>query len=116
MIPVINRSVVLVLPKSPYADWALGLDNDEPLFDLEQTRAEPVAFLVDENLDGVFEPSLYLQKHWQQIANHQFSSWSQNESTWPYLKSFAEFEKWFEYLVAEMAYDLGVVSLERDSE
>ncbi|MHB1158312.1 MAG: hypothetical protein ACYC26_15920 [Phycisphaerales bacterium] len=59
----VERSVIIVRPQQPFADWANSVDTDMPRFNLEDERAEPNAYLVDTQLADDLFGSVLLAFH-----------------------------------------------------
>ncbi len=52
----INRSVIKILPKRPYIDWANSFDDDGPPMDLQLIHATPL--LIPEEYSRVLTGAL----------------------------------------------------------
>lgn len=91
----VERSVVIVRPRQPYADWANGIDDDAPRFDLSTHRNEPTAYLVD-NPDDLDDLDAVLRKCWRDIFEEELDGWMRDPECWPGNRSFSIFKQWFD--------------------
>ena len=109
-LPVINRSLIIVLMKQPYVDWANNLPDqseselNEPLT-LEDVNQDPGAFLIPEIFDNE-ELDAYLENSWRLIFETQLSDWTSNQKVWPKDLSYVVFNQWFGITLNSMVTDL----------
>lgn len=99
---MINRAVVIVRPKQPFIDWALGLDDSgvAPSVDGEKT-----IYLVPEYGDDI-EGIEVLSQGYDIIFEQELDGWHTDESAWPKNRSFSMFREWFEIEMHSLVLDL----------
>lgn len=106
--PVINRSVLLVVPNQPFYDWSDALTPNFPTTDLNQVR-EYNSYLVK---DGILVDELEeeLQDYWERIFINELFTYSDDHSRYPEL-SWQLFVEWFDCYISNFANDLTDVPL-----
>ena len=90
----INRSVILVKPKSPYIEWANSLDEDGPKLNIEKPYDENTIYLVDE-IGYQSDIEKVIKKHYAKIFEYELFSWHRREEDWPQQRDLRTFRKWF---------------------
>lgn len=109
----INRSIITITHLKPYLDWGKSLDTGENI----PVPKDGNAYLMEEIATGTAEEvEFYLKKHWREIADEEFESWSRLPSEWPKLNSLADFKKYFTFEHRELVFDLCDHLLRRDYE
>lgn len=106
MPPSLNRLLVLVTPKAPFAEWAARADpKDKTPPTLADVRRESTAYLIEE---CVMEPEYLraLKRHFHDIFENELAGWYTLEETWPKNLSFAVFQEWFDFSFVSMIHDL----------
>jgi hypothetical protein len=108
--PVVNRSLMLIIFRQPYVDWANQLpdrsesEHDEP-HTIESINQEPTACLVPEIFDDD-ELEAFLERMWVPLFEKELASWCTDEKLWPKKRSFKMFTEWFEISFSSMVFDL----------
>ncbi len=104
----INRSVVIVRPKSAFIEWlgqveqALGDELSRPNLEEEGT-----AYLIpDETINDAAQAVRYIEARWRDLFEHFLIGWVVEESLWPQKRSLKMFREWFECIYAGMVWDL----------
>ena len=102
---VINRSVLIVLPKQPFLDWLHTADLTSESLTLEDLRHEPSIYLLPARDT---EPDLEkcLKRVCRAIFEEQLDGWYRVEELWPPDRSITVFREWFEYRFHSMPIDL----------
>ena len=90
---MINRGAIIVRPKEPYIDWAIGLD-DSGLKPGEDD--EPTIYLIPE-YENDLEAIEVLSKCFDIIFETELQNWHTDESAWPKNRTFSLFRKWFSF-------------------
>lgn len=101
----INRSVLIVRPKQPYIDWANSMNDGRPLADLKSMRKNPNPFLVDEIF---YQDDLthIIDEHWETLFEIQLNNRMRDPDVWPEVLTREMFEKWFDYELFDMVWDI----------
>lgn len=102
---LVNRSVLIIRPKKPFADWAQSVKQEEPLYSLERHRRDCTAFLVAE-IESDDDEEKIVQTVYQQIFEHELSSWITDESAWPKKRDLLLFQEWFDVEFSSIVVDL----------
>jgi len=102
---VLNRSVLIVLPKQPFLDWLHGADPTSVSLAIEDLRRDPSVYLLPAR---DMHPDLEkdLKRFFKVIFEEQLDGWYRDEKLWPKDRSFANFREWFEYKFHTMPNDL----------
>lgn len=108
---MLNRSAVVVRPKQPYIDWALGLDDSGLAPTADDERA---VYLIPEYDDDV-EAMEILSQAYDIIFEAELDAWHTDESAWPKNRTFAMFREWFEVEFHSMVDDLCGYELSDDN-
>jgi len=100
-ISVINRGVILIVPKKPFYDWANNLTPGDAVnaegFD------EYSSYLIT---DDFTSSDKVVEKYYKKIFEEQLMGMWTNEQDWPQNRSFKLFKEWFNYYVSSMVIDL----------
>ncbi len=108
---VINRSLLLVRVKKPYASWANSFDDDGPRLNLAEHRKDANAYLVVDYA-GTGDAGELVELHWEEIFEYELNAWMRDPSTWPSNRTLRMFRQWFDVEFASMVFDLGEEPLE----
>lgn len=100
---MINRSVVLVIPKKPFFDWEKYVFPDQP--SIEENLDEYSSYLLS---DGIlpFEPQKALKPYWKDIFENELFDICIDESTWPQKRTWKLFTEWFDLKFSTVVHDL----------
>ncbi len=79
---VINRSLLLVRGKKPYATWANSFDDDGPRLNLAEHRKDANAYLVVD-YTGTGDAGELVELHWEEIFEYELNAWMRDPATWP---------------------------------
>ena len=99
----INRGVIVVIPKMPFYDWVNKLDPENPVnpSDFEEHNS----YLVRDNIDDLEK---LIKKYYKIIfENECFGMWTDPDD-WPEKMTLNLFQKWFDYHISSVVYDLEV--------
>jgi hypothetical protein len=106
MPPSLNRLLVLVTPKAPFAEWVAHTDpKDKSPPTLADVRREPTAYLIEECAMEHEYPRA-LKRHFREIFENELAGWYTLEESWPRNRSFAMFQEWFDFSFVSMINDL----------
>lgn len=107
----LNRLLVIVTPKEPFADWVAGTDpEDKSPPTLAEIRNEPTAYLVEE-CDMEDEYPRALKRHFGKIFENELADWYTAEEAWPKNRTFAMFKEWFDVSFVSVINDLAAEPL-----
>ena len=101
--PMVNRAVVLVIPKQPFYDWDKTVFPDTAL--MEVNRDEYNSYLIKDSILP-FEPQKALKNDWQWIFENELFGICTDESTWPEKRTWKLFNEWFELKFSTVILDL----------
>lgn len=89
---MLNRGALIVRPKQPYLNWALGLDDSGLVPDQndEKTIYLIPSFEDDEDAWRIVE-NIYAE-----VFDRELQGWHTDESAWPPNRHFAMFKEWFD--------------------
>ena len=104
----INRSLLVVLAKQPYAQWANSTKG--PTLSLEEHRELATAYLVPE-IESDKQKARILKDHFELIFENELSAWSLDKTEWPMI-NYSKFQDWFEIQVFELVLDAADSQLE----
>lgn len=85
---LVNRGFIFVKAKPAFIKWAQQIDP-ELLID---EQAEGSVYLIEEEF---WDDELILKQYAKKIASQEFSSITEDETTWPKWTELAEFEAFF---------------------
>ncbi len=108
---VINRSLLLVRGKKPYATWANSLDDDGPRLNLTEHRKDANAYLVVDYA-GTGDADEWVELHWEEIFEYELNAWMRDPSTWPTYRTLKMVRQWFDVVIASFVFDLWEEPLE----
>ncbi len=99
---MLNRAVLVVRPKKPYIDWAVGLDDSGLVPDPDD---DVTAYLIPEYEDDV-EAEEILALVYSEIFERQLDEWHTLEADWPKNRTLAMFKEWFHIELHSVVEDL----------
>ncbi len=111
--PDINRSALIVKVKKPFIDWLIytSKEYDPPGQELKPEDLEIEGFdskyvYLIPVYDQLNEYQKFLKKHFAEIFEHELSGWYTDPEMWPKDRSWKVFEKWFDYEIQSMVFDM----------
>jgi hypothetical protein len=107
----VNRTLVFIRPRNPYADWANSVDDAGPRYILDEHPG--TAYLLPDNLD-MEELNQFVRDNYRALFEDELDSWCSDPSRWPEDRSQKRFQEWFEVGVADLVYDLDPEDLETE--
>ncbi len=99
---MLNRSVLIVRPKQPYLDWAVGLDDSGLVPDAE---GEQTVYLVPE-IEDDDQADRVLERVYGEIFERELYGWHTDEAAWPKNRTLSMFRKWFEIEMHSLVEDI----------
>lgn len=104
-----DRSLAILKPKQPLLDWLRQLEQEPPLFTLDDLRRHGTALLIPEYDDE--ESALrYIYANAVELLEFELEFWCpERKSAWPEHRTVELFKDWFdvEIHLVVMAYDNG---------
>ncbi len=103
ILPTINRSVLIVIPKKPFYDWSNALFPNS-----EQTTVADVdehnSYLLEDEL-FIDDPKKELKTYWKTIFLNELYGQCMDDETFPAL-SWELFTQWFDFYRSSVVSDL----------
>jgi hypothetical protein len=93
---------VIIKPKQPFIDWIKSQDQNSEMPE-EKHDFKSVYLLAEEDAD---DWNKYVKKEYLWIFNNELEGWNNDAHTWPINKTWDTFNKWFDFEVQTMIYDL----------
>lgn len=111
---VLNRVVVVVLPKAPLIEWVNQPSmRTRPSVSLDVARADPNVFLIPTQADEFEAPgALWLDEHWDRLFERVLRDWSDDTTRWPRARTKALFEQWCEVKTYSVVFDCSTQALQ----
>jgi len=108
---LINRAVVVLTPKQPYADWANRTRDEAPPTSLEETRRSAIAFLIP-GFELTQDMERYISDHAEEMFTRALADWDEDRSRWPQRRNHLLLREWFDVDLHDLVIDLAVEPLE----
>jgi len=106
--PIVNRSVLILRFKQPYADWANKIDASEgekTVSTLETLNSDLNSYLIPEIFDYM-DLELFIEKYWIILFELQLAGWTTDKKLWPQKRTLKIFNEWFEWQCGSLVMDL----------
>lgn len=100
---MINRAIVMVIPKQPFYDWDKAVFPDTT--PMEENRVEFNSYLLKDSILPI-EPQKALKNDWKWILENELFGICTDESTWPEKRTWKLFNQWFELKFSTVILDL----------
>ena len=100
----LNRSVLFVLPKEPFAAWV----RQDPEFGdttLASLRDEGTAYLLPDVYSSD-DQEVLISEFWEDIFEFELESWSTDQNEWPSNRTVTMFNEWFELKFSSLCIDI----------
>lgn len=91
----VDRSVAVIKPKQPFADWLNQAPDNELELSLESLRADCTVLLIPE-FDEPEEGVAYLDEIADKLFEMELSTWYDDPAVWPTDRSLKAFWEWFD--------------------
>jgi len=104
----INRAAVVVRPKAPFFDWARTLEGGLPNSVKPWTSVYLFEIPDDDDFDTV------VRERFLEVFEEQLESWHLVVDHWPAPRTYAMFEQWFDFEIAEPVRDLDESDIEHE--
>lgn len=102
---ILHRTALTITRNQPYADWAKRPSDDQSAPVLYRDDLPRTVYLVP-----VIDPFITLEKlldeFWRDIFEEELAAWSEDEATWPALRTREMFDRWFAVEFTDAVVDL----------
>ncbi|HNU62771.1 MAG TPA: hypothetical protein PLX24_09605 [Bacteroidales bacterium] len=98
----INRSAMVIIPKKPFKDWLLSIDQGAAHWDI--TEDADVYLLPD--FEEIEEAERWLEINFDLFFSDQLNNWYTAKKLWPKNRTFKMFKEWFDYSLHTMVWDI----------
>jgi len=99
----INRTLLIVIPKKPFLDWAKSFENGEDKFDFDGGYYS--AYLISEKYDE-FNYKNYLKNNHLDIFEEELYATIRDTDLWPQKRDFKTYNEWFDTQACDTVFDL----------
>ena len=99
----LNRSAILITPKTPYIAWANSLDDGSRYEDALEDEAPPV--FLGPDTDTIEEVEKFVDRHFALFFEHWLNDWCTDPALWPQRRTRKMFRDWFEVRISSMVID-----------
>ena len=115
---VLNRVVVVVLPRAPLVKWINDVGPAEAgVVTLEDAREDPTSLLVPVRRDELDERGQkWLRQNWRFVFEQTLHDWYVDETMWPRSRTKKMFEEWIEVRMHSIVLDCSRLPLEYDED
>lgn len=101
-------TLLIVIPKKPYLEWAKSFENGEP----DCNRSEHYSgYLISEKYDE-FNYKNYLKNHYLDIFEEELYSMIRDPDLWPQKRDLKTYNKWFDTHACDVVFDLSKEPIE----
>ena len=107
----LNRSAIVLTPKKPFLDWIRGADPSNRELTMADLENDPSVYLFPA-FSFDHEMVDHLKVSCAEIFGQELESWDRMQESWRKDRSFAVFQRWFDYRIHSMIFDLGDERLE----
>lgn len=107
---VVNRGLVLILPKAPFLSWVQELLGADAPMTLGELRQDATALLITEFEDDRAGKRC-IRRMWQAIFEHELAAWEQDPTNWPANRTYQLFQAWIEIDLHSMVLDAADTAL-----
>lgn len=116
---LVNRSVVIIKPRQPYADWVnslpeAGEERSEPIT-LEELHQDCTTLLAPEAATPA-DLQAFLEDIKIELFEMELETLTDNLLEWPRERTSELFDEWFELEIHTTVYDIVVGPLEREDD
>jgi hypothetical protein len=97
----INRNAIVIKPRRPLFDWINKIYPDSPVASVE----EGSVYLIKEKSSNE-QIANWIKKNFDQIFQNELNGWHTDDEHWPRNRTFEMFQKWFDFDIHSMIWDL----------
>jgi len=99
-IQVLNRSVIIIIPRQPFFEWVNSLDPENPMTSENFTERTAYLIKVTDNLESA------VKKQYAIIFESELNGMWTDPNDWPKDRSFNVFKEWFTWHIGSLVFDL----------
>ena len=107
----INRTLLIVIPKKPFLDWAKSSEYGEPEFNFDEGYYS--AYLIPEKYDE-YNYKNYLKKHYLDIFEEKLYSMIRDPDLWPQKRDLKTYNEWFDTKACDTVFDLSNEPIDKE--
>lgn len=100
---ILNRGLLLVVPRQPFLDWANDLEHHGPDFHLDE--GIPAAYLIP-HFGTLDEVDRYVAEVHGRIFEEELAAWTEDPEVWPEKRGLERFYEWFSVEYTDLVADL----------
>ena len=105
---MLNRILVLVIPKKPFYDWERNVFPD--LAPMDPNENDYDSFLLNKTYSKIDLKEI-LKEEWEWIFESQLHGICTDDSRWPKKRTWKMFTDWFDIKCSTIVVDLGTESM-----
>ena len=109
----LNRDLLVVRPRAPYAEWARSVYDDEGVAEPEDTLEWVTSFLLPQ-FEFEDDAMAWLAENCDVIFEMMLNDWLMVPELWPEDRGWEAFQRWFSFERIETAWDLVDAPLSSD--
>ncbi len=91
----INKSVAIIIPKKPFANWANHLPGVDTELSFNELKKYAKAILLEKFTTSKEAKEVFSQT-WNEVFEEYLTSWSNDVDYWPTGRTKELFYKWFD--------------------
>lgn len=102
---IINRGLVIIIPKQPFYDWANQVFPEDDLIMSPETTVEHNSYLLKGEM--LFDDAKKaLKNYWEFIFEDQLFGICTDDTAWPEKLTWKLFTEWFSFHFSSLVIDL----------
>ena len=110
----INRSVAIIKPKQPFADWVNSFpDAGDDQYTIQDFSTDCSVILLPV-VDSDEQAEAFVKDIFQDLFELELSSWMTDDDTWPEKITYKMFLEWFDVEFHSMVFDSLKDDIEKD--
>ncbi len=97
---MINRAALILKYKAPAIKWVNASDpyDDDPGITSDNIKDDQTVYLISEyDAESPDTVNKWLKLNYRSLFDTELENWYTDESLWPKKRTFALFQKWFDY-------------------
>jgi hypothetical protein len=102
----LNRSLMVITPRLPFATWAGSLASREDSTEVGELREDGTAYIVPPVRDAEGEDRILAEFHLRVFEN-ELEACVKDPALWPTERNLDTFLEWFDVSFHDLVFDLG---------